>query len=129
MDFKTLRAPTIAAFAAATACFGGAAVAQQANEAPAAQPGQVQIEPVTDAEISQFVAANQQVGEIATEANAELQAAEDQAAAQTLQAEARQDMIAAIKDEGLTAERFTQIAQLAQMDADFAARLRAEMSG
>ena len=37
-------------------------------------------------------------------------------------------MIAAIKAEGLTAQRFTQIVQLAQVDADLATKIRAEMN-
>ncbi len=120
-----------AAMAAATVLAGGAATAQQsapAQSQPAPQ-AQMQVEPVTDTEVSQFVAANEEVGAIAAEVTPKLKAAEDKATAQELQKSAQQRMIAAIQDEGLTAQRFTQIAQLAQMDQELAAKLRAEMNG
>ena len=92
------------------------------------QQAQPQIEPVTDAEISQFVAANEAVSEIAAEVTPQLKAASDEAAAKELQADAQEQMIAAINEEGLSADRFTQIAQMAQMDAELATKLRAEMN-
>ena len=135
MALKTFRTTATAAIAAATLFAGGAAVAQQsvpqeAQQAPeerelARQP---QIEPVTDAEISQFVAANEAVSEIAAEVTPQLKAASDEAAAKELQADAQEQMIAAINEEGLSADRFTQIAQMAQMDAELATKLRAEMN-
>lgn len=129
MSLTRRLAGTTAALAAATLFAGGAAMAQQTAPAQPAQPGQMQVEPVSDAEVSQFVAANEEVSAIAAEVTPQLEAAEDQAAAQELQASAQERMIAAIQGEGLTAQRFTQIAQLAQMDADLAAKLRAEMNG
>ena len=83
---------------------------------------------MTDAEISQFVAANEAVSEIAAEVTPQLKAASDEAAAKELQADAQEQMIAAINEEGLSADRFTQIAQMAQMDAELATKLRAEMN-
>lgn len=132
MALTTLRARTTAALAAATLVTGGAAFAQgtaPAQQAPAQGEATVQIEPVTDAEIDMFVAANNEVSTIATEANAELQAAGDQSAAQEIQAGAQEKMIAAIQDEGLTPQRFTEIVQLAQTDAELANKLRSEMDG
>ncbi|WP_300378159.1 DUF4168 domain-containing protein [Henriciella sp.] len=132
MALKTFRARTVAAIAAATLAGGGAAIAQQQSQAPAApqqaQP-QAQIEPVTEAEIDQFVAANNEVSTIAQSANAELQAAEDKAAAQKVQAEAQKEMMAAIQDEGLTPQRFTEIVQLARADEELANKLRSKMEG
>ncbi|WP_084398514.1 DUF4168 domain-containing protein [Henriciella aquimarina] len=132
MALTTLRARTTALLAAAALSTAGAAVAQQATQSTqgdANAQAQVQIEPVTEAEINKFVAANNQVSTIATEANAELQAAEDKAAAQEIQASAQEKMIAAIQEEGLTAQRFTEIVQLAQADEELANKLRAKMEG
>jgi hypothetical protein len=110
--------------------FGGTAAIAQQSVPQEAQPraAQPQIEPVSDAEISQFVAANEAVGEIAAEVTPQLEAASDKEAAQALQTEAQESMIAAINDEGLTPQRFTQIAQMAQMDQELATKLRAEMN-
>ncbi|MEE2879479.1 MAG: DUF4168 domain-containing protein [Pseudomonadota bacterium] len=132
MALTTLRARTTAAVAAAALFAGGAAFAQQAQPEQGAQPqaqAQAQITPVTDAEIDQFIAANEQVATIAQSANAELQEAEDQAAAKEIQASAQQDMVAAIQEEGLTPTRFTQIVQLARADEELANKLRAKMEG
>ncbi|MAN72952.1 MAG: hypothetical protein CME85_14575 [Henriciella sp.] len=129
MALKTFRTTATAAIAAATLFAGGAAVAQQSVPQEAQpQQAQPQIEPVTDAEISQFVAANEAVSEIAAEVTPQLKAASDEAAAKELQADAQEQMIAAINEEGLSADRFTQIAQMAQMDAELATKLRAEMN-
>ena len=132
MALTTLRARTTAAVAAAALFAGGAALAQQAQPEQGAQAqaqAQAQITPVTDAEIDQFIAANEQVATIAQSANAELQEAEDQAAAKEIQASAQQDMVAAIQEEGLTPTRFTQIVQLARADEELANKLRAKMEG
>ena len=123
-------AGTTAAFATVGLVAGGAAVAQQATPAPAqTQQAQPTIEPVTDAEVSKFVAANDEVSAIAAEVVPQLKAAEDDATAKELQASAQKQMVSAIQEEGLTPQRFTQIAQMAQMDPDLAAKLRAEMNG
>lgn len=132
MALTTLRARTTAAVAAAALFAGGAAFAQQVQPEQGAQAqaqAQAQITPVTDAEIDQFIAANEQVATIAQSANAELQEAEDQAAAKEIQASAQQDMVAAIQEEGLTPTRFTQIVQLARADEELANKLRAKMEG
>lgn len=132
MALTTFRARTTAAVAAAALFAGGAAFAQQAQPEQGAQAqaqAQAQITPVTDAEIDQFIAANEQVATIAQSANAELQEAEDQAAAKEIQASAQQDMVAAIQEEGLTPTRFTQIVQLARADEELANKLRAKMEG
>ena len=84
---------------------------------------------MTEAEIDQFVAANAEVATIAQSANQQLQQAEDKAAAQKIQANAQQSMVAAIQEKGLTPTRFTQIVQLARADEDLANKLRAKMEG
>ena len=73
-----------AAMAAATVLAGGVATAQQSAPAQSqpAQQGQMQVEPVTDTEVSQFVAANEEVGAIAAEVTPKLKAAEDKAGAE-----------------------------------------------
>lgn len=129
MSLNRFRFGTGAALAAVMTFAGGAAVAQQSMPQQAQpQMQQPEVDPVSDAEIEQFVAANGALTEIAEEATPKLQAAEDQAAAQEIEAEAQAEMIAAIKAEGLTAQRFTQIVQLAQVDAELATKIRAEMN-
>lgn len=132
MALMTLRARTTAAIAAAALTAGGAAFAQEAQSGQGAEAqaqATAQISPVTEAEIDQFVAANEQVATIAQSANQQLQQAEDKAAAQEIQASAQQQMVTAIQQEGLTPTRFTQIVQLARADEELANKLRAKMEG
>ena len=128
MALTTLRAKTTAALAAAAFATGGVAVAQTAQTQQPA-PAEQAIQPVTDAEIDQFIAANTEVATIAQSANQQLQQAEDQASAQQIQATAQEQMVAAIQEEGLTPTRFTQIVQLARADENLANKLRAKMEG
>ncbi len=136
MALRSLGNRAAALAVAAMFATGGAAIAQQQtaptppqDSAPSAADIQAQIDPVSDAEIDQFVEANTAVTTIAQSANADLQAAEDQAAATEIQADAQEKMMAAIEDKGLTPQRFTEIIALARADSDFAQKLQAKMEG
>lgn len=120
----------ISSGAAAALAFGftGFAHAQETAAPPAAeQAATPQIAPVTDAEVTKFVEANEDVSVIAKEMTAELESAETEEQAKVVQSDARQKMVAAVEANGLSATRFTEIAQLAQTDADTNQRVRAAM--
>ncbi|PQA85688.1 DUF4168 domain-containing protein [Hyphococcus luteus] len=107
-----------AAAAAAAASAGPAAMAQDA----AAQ--QQQIAPVSDKEVKKFVKAEKKIGAIVEEWSPKVQSAESQQEAQQMQKKAQTQMIAAIEKEGLSVQRYNQIAQRAQVDKQLAERLQ-----
>ncbi|MEM5516050.1 DUF4168 domain-containing protein [Henriciella sp. AS95] len=113
---------------AAVALMGAPAAFAQGT-APATEAAPQQVAPVTDTEVTQFVAANEKVGSIAADMNEDLSGDETKAELAELQESAQTQMIAAIEEEGLTAGRFTQIMQLAQTDPDVNARVVSEMDG
>lgn len=127
MRSKSIRARTAAAIGAGLLLASGTALAQQADAPPADQTAE--IAPVTDAEVSQFVSANRKVVEIANTMTLELENASTPEDASAIQAEAEEKMVARIEAEGLTADRYTQIAMLAQTDPEFLAKLQAAASG
>ena len=127
MAFNIIRKRTIAAVASGMLMASGAAFAQGAG-APAAQQ-QVEIAPVSDTEMSQFIEANRKVVELANEMTLEAQNASTPDEAQAVQAEAEERMIAQIEQEGLTADRYTQIVVLAETDPAFLARLQDAAGG
>ena len=120
---KNILAKIIAPATMSAALLGGAAIAQQ----PTTPPAQSQSASVSETEIAQFVAANDQVNTIAADMNADLEAAATPEEASEVQADAQQEMVSAIEDEGLTTTRFTEIAQLARTDPAVNEKIRAEM--
>ncbi|MFN3608184.1 MAG: DUF4168 domain-containing protein [Hyphomonas sp.] len=126
MALQNFRARTVSAMLALSVMGGGAALAQQAGTAPAAP---VAIAPVTDAEATQFVAANKKVTEVANQMTLELQAAQTEADAVAIQAKAEKQITDAISKEGITPTRYTEIIQLAETDEATLAKLRAEFGG
>lgn len=136
MALRSLGTRAAAIAVAAMFATGGAAIAQQEaaptppkDSAMTAADIKAQIDPVTEAEIDQFVEANTAVTTIAQSAQTDLQAAADKAAATEIQADAQQQMMTAIEDKGLTPQRFTEIIALARVDAEFAQKIRAKMEG
>ena len=113
-----------AAGAAAVALtVAGTAAAQQ----PANAGAQIEIAPVTDAEIETFVAATKEIVPIIEKWQPKLQAAETEEAAQALQRQAQAELVAAVEASGMSADRYNQINTAAGQDAELAARIRAEM--
>jgi len=127
MQSTTLRKRTISAIAAGMLFASGAAIAQTADAPAEAQT--VEIAPVSDAEVSQFIEANRKVVEVANAMTLEIEQAPDPEAASTIQAQAEERMVAQIEAEGLTANRYTEIALLAQSDPAFLAKLQTAASG
>ncbi|MAT33576.1 MAG: hypothetical protein CMK06_00275 [Ponticaulis sp.] len=126
---NTMKNITLKAFASVAAlavAAGSPAIAQQAAAPQQAAP---QIAPVTDAEVTQFVAANGKVATIATEMNSKLEGVETQEKAAEIQMGAEKKMVAAIQAEGLSPQRYTEIIRLAQVDGELNQKLRAEMEG
>lgn len=119
---QKFRVRAVAALLALSAFGGGAALAQGAGT-PAAP---AEIAPLTDTEATQFVAANKKVTEVANKMSLELQAAKSEEDAAAVQAKAEKQITAAIQNEGITPQRYTEIIQLAETDAATLARLRAE---
>ena len=128
MALKT-RLLTAAAAAGATVFMAAGAIAQQPAQTTPAPMTTEDIAPVTDTEVDSFLAANTEVTEISSTANAELETATDQAAAEEIQIDANTRIVAAIEAEGLTTQRYTEIIMLAQQDSEFADRLMSEMDG
>lgn len=128
MASNTFRTRAIAAVAAGMLMASGAALAQGAG-APAAAQQQIEIAPVSDTEMAQFIEANRKVVELANEMVLERQNASTPYDAEAIEAEAEERMIAQIEEEGLTAGRYTQIVVLAETDPAFLAKLQAVASG
>lgn len=112
---------------ATVACLGGAPALAQQTAMP--QQGQPNIAPVSDSEISQFVVANEKVGEIATEMNGELTGVSSQEEATEIQMKAQEKMVVAIETEGLTARRYTEIMKLAQTDPEIGKKIQSAING
>ena len=125
MALKTTLTRTGAAVAAIALMTSGAAFAQ-APQAPAAQ---TQAEPVTEAEIMKFAAANKQVNTIITKMSSELESAPDASKASEIQTSYQQKIESAITQEGLTTNRYTEIVQMAQADPALTNKIIAEMEG
>lgn len=117
MVLQKFRARTVSAMLALSVMGAGTALAQAA------------IAPVTDAEATQFVAANKKVTEVANQMTLELQAAQTEADAAAIQAKAEKQITDAISQEGITPTRYTEIIQLAETDEATLAKLRAEFGG
>ncbi|PKP81134.1 MAG: hypothetical protein CVT79_10710 [Alphaproteobacteria bacterium HGW-Alphaproteobacteria-18] len=126
MALQKFRARTVSAMLALSVMGAGTGLAQQTGVAPAAP---VAIAPVTDAEATQFVAANKKVTEVANQMTVELQAAQSEADAAAIQAKAEKQITDAISKEGITPTRYTEIIHLAETDEATLAKLRAEFGG
>lgn len=98
---------------------------QPAAAAAAAQGGAgAAMAEVTDQKLEQFVEAIGEVQEVQTSYSERLQSAEDQDEAESLREEARDEMIGAVKDTGLTVDEYNLIAQRLQTDPALAERVR-----
>lgn len=77
----------------------------------------------TDAELQSFADAVITVRAIGQTYQPKLEAAETEAAKEAVREEATAEMTEAIKDEGVTVERYTQIATAARSDPELASRI------
>ena len=129
MKLNLTKSRTLAAFATVAMMASGTAIAQQPTTPPTTQRAQPQIDPVSDAEISQFAAANAKVGTIASDMNSQLEGVESADQVNEIQATAQQEMVTAIEQEGLTPTRYTEIVQLAQLDPEVMQKIETEIDG
>lgn len=82
---------------------------------------------ISDQELRQFAEAQSQVEEIKNDYRGEIQKhAQDADKAMEVQREAQQEMVEAVQDSGLDVRKYNQIAQLAQYDSQFRARIEAQ---
>ena len=123
--FKTTASALALALGAAYAA--PAAMAQQ-QPPPQQQQGmpaqqQPEIEPVSDEEIWQFVRAVDDVSEIVEDMRPQLEAANGQEEAQMIQQAAQAQMLEAVENQGLTAQRYNEINMAAQADPELGVRI------
>jgi hypothetical protein len=111
----TLPAAALAAFAFAAP----APAAAQATSEPPVLSGQ----DLSQAQLESFVAAATRVSEITEQLQVEAQGVEDEAELAELQAQANQEMMAAVEEEGLTVDEYNMIFQVAQVDPEINAAL------
>lgn len=110
--------------AAALLMGGSLAVhAQQAAAADDYATTQAAASDFSDAELRSFAGARQQVDAIRTEVMGKLQTTQDPEEAQKVQEEANAKMIAAVESNGLTREKYNEIAQAAISDPALASKI------
>ncbi|MED5433015.1 MAG: DUF4168 domain-containing protein [Pseudomonadota bacterium] len=101
----------------------------------AAQSGNMQAQPelpdaseFSEQDLDAFVATQKTMAGIQQEYSRKLQAKKDKPQeAMKVQQEAQQEMVKAVKDNGLELETYNQIVRLAQYDADFRATLQEKL--
>lgn len=119
MAFRKSSTRALMAAVAVTALMPLSFAGQAAAQAPAAE-----IAAMTEAEANQFVAANKKITELSNTLTLELQAATDETAAASIAAKGEKEIIAIIEKEGMTAQRYTEIIQLAETDEATLNKLR-----
>ncbi len=108
--------------AAALLALGLAGPTAAQDQAPQAAP---QAEDITDQQLDQFAEAALAVNQIGRKYASELQAAEDEAAAQEIRAQAQEEMMQAVQDEGLSVEQYNAIYAAAENDQEINSAIQA----
>ena len=130
MTSNKFRMRYLAALSVAAFMAGGAAFAQGTSPAQQTAPAApAQITPVTYQEVTQYVAANRKVTEVANKMSVELQGASTESDVATIQDKAEKEIVSAIQKEGLTATRYQEIIILAESDQATLAKLQAAIGG
>lgn len=88
---------------------------------PAPQRGQAQ---VSDQQLQQFVTAMDEVRSVQEEFSAAIQQAENMEEAQTLRADAQEEMRGAVEDTGLSVAEYNMISERLQSDPNLSQRLQ-----
>jgi len=83
--------------------------------------------PQDQTEMQAFVSAFEEIQSIQTEAQAEINAAQNDEAAQAIQMAATEEMVSAVEAQGLTVERFNRLVAGLQTDAEFRDEFATEM--
>ncbi len=84
---------------------------------------------VTDAEIVRFAEANKAVNSIMQESSEAFDQAENADEANAIQSQVQDQLISAVEEAGLSAQRYNMLMQLAQSDPDFQDRMLSVMDG
>lgn len=116
---------------AASLFVGATTVAAPAISGPAAPvaPTQIQAESqVSDEQVKSFADAQTRVNEISQKWQAQLSGQETESELQEVQDKARQEMVIAVQNTGLSLQEYNQIAMAAQADATLQERIRAAMT-
>lgn len=115
----TLGAVAPSAFAQSTSGAQGAATTQQGA------PGQMggQTAQISDNDLEKFASAESKVTEIREEFSEKLAEAESQEKAQSLQMEAQEKMVEAVRDEGMEIPKYNEIATRLQSDPELQQRV------
>lgn len=116
-------AMTLATTAAAAQTQDNAAQNQMAQQQEQAQ------QKITEGMLVKFVAAMEDVQKVTTKYRDKFQNAENQEEARSIQQEAQKEMIAAVKDSGLSPQQYNMIIQRAQSDKELRSRLKEMTSG
>ena len=107
-----------------------AASAQTQDNAAQNQMAQQQAQQkITEGMLVKFVAAMEDVQKVTTKYRDKFQNAENQEEARSIQQEAQKEMIAAVKDSGLSPQQYNMIIQRAQSDKELRSRLKEMTSG
>ncbi|MEC9320262.1 MAG: DUF4168 domain-containing protein [Pseudomonadota bacterium] len=121
---------TMIAIASAMTLSTTAAAAQTQDNAAQNQMAQQQAQQkITEGMLVKFVAAMEDVQKVTTKYRDKFQNAENQEEARSIQQEAQKEMIAAVKDSGLSPQQYNMIIQRAQSDKELRSRLKEMTSG
>jgi hypothetical protein len=88
-------------------------------------PPAVAAEDITDQQLDQFAEAALAVNEIGRKYATELQAAEDETAAQEIRTQAQEEMVQAVEDEGLSVDEYNAIYAAAENDQEINSAIQA----
>ena len=98
------------------------------QQAPMQQPDLPKASEFSNKDLEAFADAQQEMGEIQQKYSDKLMSKKDQPEeAMKVQRDAQKEMVQAVKDSGLELKTYNQIAQLAQYDAEFRARIQEMM--
>lgn len=123
---KFSRHPILSALVA-TALIAGTGAASAQSDASGQQPTQSGPTNVPDGDIDSFAAAARDMQEIDATYAEKLAQTKDEAARNEIRTRASADMVAAIRENGLTVDRYEQIYRLAQNDQTVADRIRSRL--
>lgn len=125
-DLKSLRNALLLPGLALALGFGAGAASATDGDDPAAAPGPQQLaqaDQFSDEDIESFVAARESVIDISRNWEERIQNAESQDELNSLQQASQEEMIEAIRDEGLTVNDYNMMVDAAQRDPDLQQRI------
>lgn len=89
------------------------------------QPPAITAEDITEQQLDQFAEAALAVNQIGRKYASELQAAEDESAAQEIRVQAQEEMMQAVENEGLSVEEYNAIYAAAENDQEINSAIQA----